>query len=133
MNWIGQNKRERVESQSLYLAREALYKGMTEAIKTAPNVRIRNRLYVKLQIYQNLAKKAGKVTWLSKNRGGYPLKKTRHDKKKIAAKLADKLGAEFSDIAFLKRKIGNYGLKSMLKKMTWLENIPQLIEEVFGK
>ncbi|MCP4220651.1 MAG: hypothetical protein GY765_38845 [bacterium] len=114
-------------------ARNALNKQLTLTLKNTQNITAKNKFGVKLFLYKYIGKKAGRVGWLSENRAGYPLQniKTKHYPKAVS--LAKKLGVEFSDLAYLKRKIGNYGLKKMLKEMIWLEDVPGLIREVFKK
>lgn len=112
-------------------SRGALYKAMGAVLKAAPDVKTKNRVRIKVQIYMYIARQAGKVGWLNENLAGYPLKDATPKRYPKAAKLAEKLGVKFSDVAFLKRKEGNYGLKALLKKMKWLKDVDKLIAEVF--
>lgn len=112
-------------------SRGALYRGISTALKSAADVKTKNKLWVKLQIYQYIARQAGKVGWLNENLAGYPLKDAVVRRYPKAAKLAEKLEVDFSDMAFLKRKTGNYGLKKMLRKMTWVKDIEKLIADTF--
>ena len=89
----------------------------------------RNQLAVKAYLYQYISKKAGHVGWLSENRAGYPFSDATPAKYPKAASLADKLGVEFTDLAYVKKKEGNYGLEKLLKTMTWLPELDALIEE----
>ncbi len=118
-------------AKTFNMARKALLSFIAAAMKNTGDIRIKNRLAVAAQIYLYIARQAGKVGWLSENRAGFPLENPDPEQYPKAAALAGKLGVDFPDLAFLKRKEGNYGIKSMLKKMKWLGDVEKLIGEVF--
>lgn len=111
-------------------AYEALLTYNITTLRTTQDVSAKNQLAVNAYIYQNIAEKAGKVTWFSKNRSGYPLTNATPKYYSEAATLAEKLSIDFYDLAFIQLKTGTMGLRSLLRKMDWID-ADSLIAEVF--
>lgn len=112
-------------------ARKRLKQAETTALEASEDPTQKSRLAVKLFIHRYTSKKAGRVGRHYGNRGGYPLvttDKRRYDK---SAALADKLGVLFTDFAYIKKAEGNYGLRKVVRGMTWITDREAILAEVF--
>jgi len=111
-------------------AYDALLRYHSTALQTTQDIGTKNQLAVNAYIYHYIAKKAGEVTGLSKNRSGYPFTNAIPAYYPEAAMLAERLNVDFYDLAFIQRQTGTMGLRSLLSNMDWLD-VESLITEVF--
>lgn len=114
-------------------AREALLEADKAAFRAAKNETEKSRLAITSYIHSYIATRSGKVGWLSENRASYPYADADPKRYAHVAWMADKLGVEFTDLAYIKKREGDYGLKKVLKTLTWINDMESITNEDFNQ
>jgi hypothetical protein len=113
-----------------YTSLDTVFSCLDSVFHAATVSREKNAIVVKKKIFKIIAEYAGRADEFGKFAGEYPFKKVQRTYYQEAAFIANKLGVNFNDLAYIQRRKGLSGLRDVVKRCYWIENKEKLLDQL---